>query len=293
MTEKNIILSPFMTYFTLCTVDNIGGGIVRTLYLDVFFFINMLEDYLLLLCVKRIMHTNIKNSRIILASVCGAVLSLTSLLDINFFPVNLLINTVCCFLITLICFGYKSRRRYFKSAFTLIAVSMLFSGAMIFFYLAFKPDGMVIINNTVYFDISPVILILLTLIIYALLFLFRKLFKNHGKKSLTHKVNFLYRNNNYDILCKTDSGCNAREPFSGASVIIIQDDKVNAEAGFNENFRLIPFKSLGGDGLIRGFKASQLKIDGKSVFEEVYIGLYEGSFDGETDGLIPQNLIKE
>ncbi len=266
---------------------------MRTLYLDVFFFINMLEDYLLLLCVKRIMHTDIKNRRIILASIAGAVFSLTALFDINFFPVNLLINAVCCFLITLICFGYKSKKRFLKTAFTLIAVSMLFSGAMIFFYLAFKPDGMMIINNAVYFDISPVILILLTLIIYALLFLFRKLFKNHDRKSLTHQVNFLFKNNNYDIQCKTDSGCTAREPFSGASVIIIQADMISDKPGFNESFRLIPFKSLGGDGLIKGFKASGLKIDGKNIDEEVYIGLYEGNFGGEIRGLIPVNLIED
>ena len=255
-----------------------------------FFIINMFEDFLLLLCVKRIIHSDVKYLRLIAASFSGAVFSFTAFLPFNHFLLNLLIGVIISAVLTLICFGFKGRRYFLKAVSTLYIITMLFSGAMIFFYLAFKPDGMVIINNAVYFNISPIAVILLTAIIYALLFLFRRLFKNHGQSDKLYNMKFLYKNNNYELKCKLDSGCNVKEPFSGSSVIITQSGIIK---NIGENFRLIPFNSLGGSGLLRGFKADEVYIDGKRLNQEIYIGLYDGSFYGEIGGLIPDTILKD
>ncbi len=264
---------------------------MRTIYADVFFFINMFVDFSLLLCVKRIIHSDKTLKRLIPAAISGAVLSFTVFLPFNHFPINLILSLFVLSIVSLIAFGYKSRKVYLKNTIILFILSVLFSGAMIFFYTAFKPEGMVIINNAVYFNISPALLILLSLIIYFLLFIFNKVFRNHSGSKLIHNVRIYYSNIEYNIKCKVDSGCNVKEPFSGESVIIIDNECIDIND--KTKFRLIPFNSLGGSGMLKGYKAEKVYIDNTLVNQGVYIGLCDGIFKSEIRGLIPVSLIED
>ena len=266
---------------------------LHTIYADVFFFINMFEDFVLLLCVKRIIHANIKYTRLLLSAFLGAIFSFTAFLPFNQFPVNFIVDIILSLTLTLICFGYKNKNLFLKTSATLVIVSLLYTGAMIFIYLAFSPSGMMIINNAVYFNVSPLLLIILTFVIYVILFLFKKLYKNHTGSSLIHKVKILHNNKEYNIKCKTDSGCNVKEPFSGASVIIAEKSELENLSADEKTMRVIPFDSLGGNGIIYGFKADEIFIDDKKVNEEIYIGICDGIFKYEIKGLIPQNIVKD
>lgn len=264
---------------------------MQTIYADVFFFINMFVDYSLLLCVKRIIHSNTKYNRLLTGAFSGAVFSFTAFLPFNHFPINFLLDTAIAAVMTLLTFGYKNKIRFLKTCSVMIVVSFLFTGAMIFFYNAIHPNGMVIINNAVYFNISPVLLIILTLVIYIVLYVFKKLFKNHASSNLVHNLRVYISDKEYKIKSKTDSGCNVKEPFSGDKVIIIEKNVVDCLN--NKKMRLIPFNSLGGTGILEGYKADKVYIDDKFINEEVYIGLCEGLFKAEIKGLIPENLIED
>lgn len=264
-----------------------------TIYADVFFFINMFEDFLLLLCVKRIIHSNIKYIRLISASLTGAILSFSAFLPFNIFPINILITAIISIIITLICFGFKSRGYFIKVSASLFIITMLFSGAMIFLYLALKPADMTVINNAVYFNISPLLLIVLTLIIYIILFFFRRIFSNHINKNKLYSIKFLFKNKRYNVKCKVDSGCNVKEPFSGSRAVIVENSIMQNFDKEKDNFRLIPFKSLGGNGLLLSFKAEEFYINDRRLNEEIYIALYNGSFSAEIQGLIPDSILKD
>lgn len=264
---------------------------MQTVYIDVMIFTNMFEDFLLLLAVKRIMRLNVKNYRLIIGSLSGGILSLLSLIEI-YFILGLLLKVITVSLLILITFGYKSRKQFIKAAALLLIITFLVSGALICFYLALKPKGMAIINDRVYFDISPLLLIILTLVVYFILLLFKKIFRNHCRPALLKRVRVNYENYVSDIVCKVDSGLNAKEPFSGSSVIVVDKNAL----GFNVKetvLRVIPFKSLGGNGIIYGFKPDNVSIDDKIVNEEIYIGICENIFNGEIKGLIPENLSGE
>lgn len=251
----------------------------------------MFVDYLLLLCVKRIIHSNTKYKRILLGSLCGAVISFTAFIPFNHFPLNIVINISESFLITLISFGYKNKQRYLKTTSLLIIVSFLFSGAMIFFYNALHPESMVIINNSVYFNINPVILIILSLVIYIIIYIFKKFFKNHSASNLIHNLKLVLAENEYRIKCKIDSGCVVKEPFSGNRVVIVEKNEIIKPDKLK--MRIIPFNSLGGKGILEGYKADKVFIDEKPINEEIYIGLCEGIFKTEIKGLIPEGLIED
>ena len=284
-----------MTLFTLPKCDNkaersIG---VHTIYVDVLVVINMFEDFLLLLCVKYILRLKVKYLRVIAASVIGGISSVSVLLPSVNFLFSIIIRLLLGASLAFIAFGYKSGKQFIKTSFTLIILSFLFSGAMIFFYLAVKPDGMYIVNDMVYFDISPVLLIILTVLIYFILFIYRKVFQNHARSGLVHSVKILYKNNKAEFKCKTDSGCNVKEPFSGSSVIIAEKSQLGDINVNEQSLRIIPFESLGGSGIIKGFKPDEVYIDGSKVNEEIYIGICDNVINSEIKGLMPENISKE
>ena len=284
-----------MTLFTPTECDNktersIG---VHTIYVDVLVVINMFEDFLLLLCVKYILRLRVRYLRVVAASVIGGLSSVSVLLPrVNFF-FSIVIRILLGVALVFIAFGYNSKKQFIKSSLTLIMLSFLFSGAMIFFYLAVKPDGMYIVNDVVYFDISPILLIILTMVIYFILFIYRKVFQNHAHSGLVHSVKILYKNNQAEFKCKTDSGCNVKEPFSGSSVIIAERNQLGGIEISEQNLRIIPFESLGGNGIIKGFKPDEVYIDGEKVNEEIYIGICDNVINSEIKGLMPENISKE
>ena len=264
---------------------------MSTVYIDVMIFTNMFEDFLLLYSVKYILRLKAKNYRLILGCLAGGILSLVTFINPSFL-LGIVLKVSIAMLLVLIVFGYKSRKTFIKASSTLIIVTFLVSGALICFYLTFKPDGMMIINDVVYFDISPLLLIILTLVVYFILLLFKKLFKNQSKSGLIKNVEITANENIRNIKCKIDSGLNAKEPFLGSSVIVVEKSIL----GFNipqTNCRVIPFISLGGNGIIYGFKADKIKVDDKTINEEIYIGMCEGIFNNEIKGLIPENILGE
>lgn len=264
---------------------------MQTVYVDVFVFINIFEDFLLLLAVKRILRLKTKYYRLILGSAAGGFLSLASLNNLSFI-INLPIKITAACIITLVTFGYKSGKTFIKNTAMLITVTFLVSGALICFHLALKPNGMMIINDTVYFNISPLLLIILTLGIYFILLLIKKVFKNHSKPDLIKNVEIYYKNQTLKIKCKVDSGLNIKEPFSGSSVIIIEKNSINYEID-KTKCRIIPFNSLGGKGIIWGFKADKVVIENKEADEEIYIGITEKQFNSNFNGLISIGLLGE
>ena len=54
--------------------------------------------------------------------------------------------------------------------------------------------------------------------------------------------------------------------------------------------RVIPFGSLGGNGFIRGYRVSRLKIDGRESEHDVYLGVCENVLKGEIKALVPYEI---
>lgn len=256
------------------------------IYVDVFVFVNIFEDFLLLLTVKRVLRLGTPFFRLILGSAAGGLLGITVLFNTPF-VISAALKVITASVMTAISFGFKRRKAFFKALAALLICTFLVSGALICFWLALKPDGMAIINGAVYFDISPLLLIILTLAIYFILLLFRKVFKNHSKAELIKDVIIRYKNNKCSVKCKVDSGLNVKEPFSGADVIIVEKRAISF-APDSKKLRLIPYSSLGGNGTIWGFKPDEVVIDGAISGGQFYVGMTDNAFGSQFCGLIPK-----
>lgn len=258
------------------------------IYIDVLIFTNMLINYCILNTAKKFLHIKTSTLRMIGASFLGALSSL-----VVFIPVyNGLLSYIIRFLIsTLICFTafYNNDvKLYIKSVLATFTISIIFCGVMILIYQAINPKNMAIINDTIYFQIDPVSLIIISVIIYILVILIQRIFNNEITNTIV-RVKFEICEKEYECIGKIDTGCSLIEPFSNNPVIIVESSVINTMV---ENIRIIPYHALGNDGVLKGIKSSRTEIDNKAINKDVYIGIYNGTIDSNIKAIINSDILR-
>lgn len=263
---------------------------MRTIYVDVLITVNIFIDFFIILCTKKFFHLNAPYFRIVLGSLLGGLFSLTALLPALPFGINIVFDIASAAAIVFLSFGKCSFKSYIKRVVAYFMISFAFCGIMIFIYTSFKPKGMEIYNDTVYFNISPIVLIILTLICYYILKLIKRLTKGVNGGGVCN-VEIFISEKTITFSAMIDSGCNVKEPFSGDYVIIVEKDKLDGYYPGKESTRIIPFSSMGGNGILKGFKAEKTKINGVEI-SNVYIGICNNILKGDIRAIIPYELIK-
>ncbi len=262
---------------------------MKIIYIDVLVTVNIFIDFFLILCTKKSLHLNASYKRIILGSIIGGIQSLIALAPTLIFAVNILADIVGAAVIVFIAFGKCDIKRYIKRVLIYFSFSFSFCGIMMFLYTAFKPKGMAIYNDIVYFNISPIVLIILTLISYYILKIIKRLTKGVNGGGICH-VEIKVNNKQISFCAKVDTGCNLKEPFSGDYVIIAEKEVIDNYNPDDKKVRLIPFQSLGGNGIIKGFRPDFIKIDETVADKNIYIGICENILKGDIKALIPAEL---
>ena len=264
---------------------------MRTVYVDILIVVNVLIDLLLLLCTARLLHVRVKPLRLLLGALSGGALSLTALLPPLSPLLNIPLDILGAALLVLIAFGKTDIRRFFMRTAALFSVSFSFCGAMLFICTLFRPKGVEVYNDVVYFNISPFVLIILTLLCYYTLRLLKRFTKgSEGKRVCTVRL----RNGNAEVCfpALVDTGCQVREPFSGEFVIIAERRCLQQLSLPEQPTRVIPFNSLGGSGILTGKKAEQITIDGKELTTDIYIGICENVLQGDIQAIVPYEILK-
>ena len=246
---------------------------MKSVYIDVLITVNVFIDFILILCTKKALCINTSFKKMLLASLLGGVQSLIALFPPLPFFLNIPIDVLCAAGIVLCAFGKCPFKCFIKRISVFLSLSFSFCGIMMFLYNAFKPKGMEVYNDTVYFNISPVLLIILTLVCYYIL----KLTK------------ILTKGGNGSGVCKVEIKVNEQSYFFPAKIEQnIFDDYVPDET----KTRIIPFESIGGNGIVKGFPPDKVKIDGKEICKSIYIGICNDVLKGDVKAIIPYELVK-
>ena len=238
------------------------------IYVDVLLFINTVINYAILLTVDRLLKRGIRLYRLLLGSFTGSLFALSIFLDLHSGLLLSAVKIMSAFAITLTTFGCKNKTEFFKALILTVAVSTLFCGMMILFYQVFRPPNMMIINDVVYLQLNPLIMICLTVIIYVLLLLLYKLFFERIKSTIVHLC-FTVQGNSYACMAKVDTGCNLCEPFSSSPVIIA--DSTVFTIGKDAPARIIPYTTVNGSSYLYAVKADTVIIDKRVINKSVYI----------------------
>lgn len=241
-------------------------------YADILLAVNAAVNYAILLTVDRLMKCEARLYRLLLGALTGSLFSLLIFTDISgsvmLFGIRLLSSAV----ITLITFGLRDIKEYAKKLILTTAVSLIYCGFFILIYQITKPPGMYIVNDVLYLDIDPLVMIGLTAVIYFILLMINKLFRERIKSTVVH-LSFSIGQQNYHCMAKIDTGCNLREPFSGSPVILADTTVFMTDK--TQPLRVIPYQTVNSTAILYAVKADRVVIDKKTIDKTVYIASVE------------------
>lgn len=256
-------------------------------YIDVLIFTNIIINYCILSVTQKFLHIITNEARLISGAVIGSLFSLTAFFDKLNPMLSILLKLTCAIVMCLIAFKNNGIKYHIRNIISVFASSLIFCSVMIAFFQIVKPSGMAIINDNIYFQIDPIILIALSIITYFIIIIVQKIVKTNFDNTL---VNLVITLDNVDFSCigKIDTGCTVVEPFSGAPVIITERSVFN-NIKF-DNPRIIPYKGLNSQGLLYGIKANKIQIDGKVVPTETYIAITDDRIDPQFKAIINHKI---
>ena len=245
------------------------------IYADVLVALNIFVNYFLLLTAKKLLRYDAKTLNIALSSLFGGLYSLTVFLENVPKPLQLIMNIAALTVMTLICFRPKSIKPFFKELLCFFGVNAAFAGIMLAVWLFFTPKGMFYSNSIVYFDIDIKLLVVSTLICYAVLRLIFFFVKRAAPKEKIISVTLMRNGKAVSVNALLDTGNTLKDAFTGESVAVADEAVIKALFGFsldtyiqNEkaglpnpeklNIRLIPVSTVSSEALLPAVKVDRI-----------------------------------
>lgn len=259
---------------------------VRTIYIDVLFLINLIVNYLLLYGSVLLSGAAVYRIRVFLGALIGAAYGVI----VFFISLNALFSVVLKILVAALMVFVSFKGTYVKLfRFTLIffGLSFAFAGTVLaLYYFTGGADGYIETNNLILYINMPFWALILSAVFAYLLFTL--LFRASALvlRRETKPVEIIDSNKRVGFRALVDTGNMLRDPFTNARVIIadysvVKDivpqkvreilDKTGAESfpamykkiPYEYKFRLIPYKTVNKSfDLLLAFKPEKILIDG-------------------------------
>ncbi len=260
-------------------------------YADILVAVNLICDYFLLKATSFFAKEKVKPFRILLAAFLGGISSLWIFLPKQNVFVNILYRILVSSVMIFGCFGFKYFKRFLRLTILLFLVSFGFAGAMWALFYIFKPNGMVVYNSVVYFDISALFLTVFSVLGYLGITLISGLIKKNASVAERYPIDIYIDNNKQSITAISDSGNSLKDVF-GVSEIIIVEKKI-IERFKNEcvssRYRAVPCNTVSGEGLLDGWRFDKAVIhinDKQKTFENPILAVSKTKLSIECDAII-------
>lgn len=287
----------------------------QTIYVDVLIATNIFISYFLLLTVSKFMRITYKRIRLVAASVLGSIYSLIILLPQMNPWLSMLVKLFMSVTIVLAAFQKKSFKLFLRELACFYLTSFGFAGLMIAVWYFFAPQGMAIKNSIVYFNISPLLLIVTTVICYIIIRIINHITGQQEVKDTFCRLTVTMNENSATCTAKVDTGSSLIEPFSHFPVVVAEYHSIEKIvpiqiknmmnhniSGWNVSeqqggFRLVPFYALSGEGVLPAFQPDQLIIHTmKNTIKtkQVYVAVFSGKLaSGAFDALLNPELLAQ
>lgn len=285
----------------------------QTIYLDILIAVNLFINYILLLLTAKFLSLKWKTFRLVLGEILSGIYSLYILFpEINLF-LSIIIKLIMALTIVWCVFGFKSMKSFAKTTLCFYAVNFLFSGIMLGLWLLLRPTSMEMNNGVVYFNISPTVLVVSTIVSYFVIEIFYRIIGKNDTKNSFYEIKINTEGPPAKLKAKVDTGNILREPFSNLPVIIVRNSLAkkifpenllnllefyrqnNMEIFPNGNIkykiRMVPFKTVAGNGILAAFKPKNI-INPEGTSKEAYIAICpDSTLSEEIGALINPDLI--
>ena len=235
----------------------------QTIYIDVLLGVNLFINYFLLLTVAKFLSLYAKRWRLVLGAAVGAVFSLTVLLPELSAVLTFAMKLEISGLIVLAAFRFSGWPPFFRQLAAFYIVSFSFAGLMLALWYFIAPQGLIVKNSIVYFDVSPLLLLILTVFCYFLIRLIQRFTGRQTPKNLFYPIQIEWKGKEVACVAKVDTGNSLVEPFSGEPVAVVEKSRLEKflpEIRAEGKVRLVPFSAVPGGGMLEAFRPDALYI---------------------------------
>lgn len=236
-----------------------------TVYADILVLVNFVVDYFLISIACHFLHQKPRLWRLILASLLGGIFSLYILLPQSNTVIQIFIQILMSMALCAVAIGFKNLKSFLRRAAVLFGVNFAYSGAMIAVWIIFEPYGMVINNSVVYFNISPLFLILFSVVGYFVVVLLRKIFKKSFSDNAYCSVTLFCADKSLALSGIADTGNSITDVFGVSEIFItdigVVDELMGREKLNPARLRKIPCSTITGERLLDGYRIDSAKIN--------------------------------
>ncbi len=243
------------------------------IYIDLFFLLNIIIDYTVILSVSILLKRKTTVLRIILSSLIGGLSSFVLFTSIN----RVIIELLSIILISLISFGFKNILYLIKNIIYIYLTSTLIGGTMYLFNLRVS-------NN---YLLSYLIMIIISI---EVMFLYIKEMKKvRDIYNNSYQVDIYFKDNeSLSLTGFVDTGNNLYDPYKKRPIILVSN-KYKRDG----NFLLVPYSTINNHGMLKCLKISSLYIDKKKYRKEVLVSFSDSPIliDG-VDVILHKDIMK-
>ncbi len=250
-----------------------GDGVV--IYADILMLVNLIVDYFMLLLCGVILHRKPPFWRTLLGAVVGALTSLYIFLPQSSIIVEILIRACFSAVISLVVFGFHNIKSFLRAVFCFFSVTFLYAGAMLAVCTLFKPHGLIINNSVVYYDISPLFLILFSVIGYFISAAVGLFLRKRGETATRCNVCLYLCEKSVTVEGIVDSGNSLIDTFGISEVLITDSATVHLLFGdmldtdfCRSRYRALPCSTVSDVAILDGYRIDSAKIElGKKILK--------------------------
>ena len=236
-------------------------------YADVLLFLNTIVNYYIVALTGKVCSVNKKWYRYVFAAFVGALFSFYIFLPKLNFILELIIKLVCSAFVVLAGFGFENIKKFARRSVIFYLISFLYAGLMLAFWNIFKPNGMVIHNSVVYFNISPLILIVLSAIFYAILVIFKRIYSHKIRNTACCEIEIFFEGKSVKFPAIIDTGHSVGDLFSDSEIIFLSEGKAKKlfpvtdplflDEKIKKRYRAIPCKTVDGTAILNAFRCDR------------------------------------
>jgi len=289
-----------------------------TIYIDIVLIENVIMNYIILFATSIILKIKIKNIRLLLASLLGAIYSVIAYMSVLEIYSSIILKIVLSVIIVYIGFNPQNVKQLWKSLLIFYLTSFVFGGAAFALIYIIKPQE-ILMKNGLFLGTYPLKTIILGAILSFVLIItvFTIVKTKITKKDMFCEIEIKLNEKIIKTKAMIDTGNMLKEPITNTPVIVVEhtllyecmpkeilnnldqilggDFKAIPEKTKNEyiiKLKLIPFSSLGKqNGMLLGIKPEYVNIieqDKAEKKENIIIGIYNKSLTkkGEYRALI-------
>lgn len=294
-----------------------------TVYIDVVLIENLIMNYIIIFATGIILKIKMKQIRIILGSLIGAIYTIIAYVSNLRIYSNFILKFILSIIIVYVSFNPQTQKQLWKSLLIFYLTSLVFGGAAFAIIYVVRPQEILRNNQLIFGTTSMKIILFSAILAFIVIILAFKIVKNKiSKKDMFCDIEVKINEEIIKTKAMIDTGNFLKEPITNKPVVVIEHtllydcipkqilnnieqilggDFTNVPEEIREEYisklKFIPFSSLGKqNGMLIGINAKYIKIkseENENINENVIVGIYNKSLTkrGEYRALIGIELV--